>query len=200
METIISEKVYEEQEKNAIISIFFRKFQIGKALAAANFYKEKGIQPVELLRYLFELVFTNKNLYRSYTSEPQEGKKKNTVYRFLNSKVGDWCKLLFLVAMRVILLVLPLTDEKRENVLIVDDTLYSRSRSKKVDMLTKVYDHNTNTFIKGFKLLTLVMTGDGSLMTGDGSLSFKHLSVHSQPFFNDPLGNARKDRGRFLVF
>ena len=41
------------------------------------------------------------------------------------------------------------------------------------------------------------------LKTGDGSLSFKHLSVHSQPFFNDPLGNARhagKDREPSPVF
>ena len=171
METIIAEKLYEAQEQKAIISRFFREFQIGKALAAANFYKEKGTQPVELLRYLFEMVFTNKNLYRSYTTEPQEGKKKNTVYRFLNSKAGDWCKLLFRVAMHAIMLVLPLTDETRENVLIVDDTLYSRSRSKRVDMLTRVYDHNTNKYIKGFKLLTLAWS-DGNTTV---PLRFRHL-------------------------
>ena len=89
VKTIITEKVYEEQEQNAIISRFFKKFQLGKALTASNFYKEKGTQPVELLRYLFELVFTNKNLYRSYTAEAQEGKKKNTVYRFLNSQLNE---------------------------------------------------------------------------------------------------------------
>ena len=171
VKTIITEKVYDEQEQNAIISRFFKKFQLGKALTASNFYKEKGTQPVELLRYLFELVFTNKNLYRSYTAEPQEGKKKNTVYRFLNSKTGDWCKLLFQVAMRVIMLVLPLTNEKRENVLIVDDTLYSRSRSKKVDMLTRVYDHNTNKYIKGFKLLTLAWSDGNTTIP----LRYRHL-------------------------
>ena len=43
VETIIAEKLYEAQEQKAIISRFFREFQIGKALAAANFYKQKSV-------------------------------------------------------------------------------------------------------------------------------------------------------------
>ena len=171
VETIIAEKVYEAQEQNAIITKFFSKFQIGKALAKANFYKEKGTQPVELLKYMFGLVFTNKNLYRTFTSNAEDGKSKNTLYRFLNSTAGDWCKLLFQISMRIIGLLLPLTSDNRENVLIVDDTLYSRSRSKKVDMLTKVFDHTTNKFTKGFKLLTLAWSDGNSTIP----LRFRHL-------------------------
>ena len=171
MATIITEEYYKEQEKNATISHFFREFQIGKALSSANFYKEKGVKPVELLRYLFELIFTNKNLYRSYTMNPKPGLSKNTVYRFLNSPVYDWCKLVFRIAMQAILTIIPLTSEQRENVLIVDDTLYNRSRSKKVDMLSKVYDHTTGKFIKGFKLLTLAWSDGNTTIP----LCFRHL-------------------------
>ena len=51
METIITEKIYKEQEKNAIIFRFFKKFNVGGILAKSNFYKEKGTHPVELLKY-----------------------------------------------------------------------------------------------------------------------------------------------------
>ena len=56
---------------------------------------------------------------------------------------------------------MPLTSEQRGKVLIVDDTLYNRIRSKKVDIHSKVYDHTTGKFIKVFKLLTLVWS-DGN--------------------------------------
>ena len=159
--TIITEKVYKEQQKNDRISKFFQKFEISKAVKSAGFYKRKGTQPVDLLKYVFSLVFRNSNIYLASKNRPTEGKSKNTIYRFLNSKAYNWGKLLYAVAVNLISFLLPLTSEQRENVLIVDDTLYSRSRSKKVDMLSRVFDHNTNKYVKGFKLLTMAWS-DGN--------------------------------------
>lgn len=159
--TIITEKVYEEQQKNERISKFFQTFEISKAVKASGFYKRKGTSPVVLLKYVFSLVFRNSNIYLATRNNSSEGKSKNTIYRFLNSKAYNWGRLLYSVALNLIAFLLPLTSEQRENVLIVDDTLYSRSRSKKVDMLSKVYDHNTNKYVKGFKLLTLAWS-DGN--------------------------------------
>jgi len=48
-----------------------------------------------------------------------------------------------------------LTSEKREKVLIIDDSTYDRSRSKVVELLAWVHDHNANRSLKGFKLMTL---------------------------------------------
>lgn len=110
---------------------------------------------------MFSLVFRNSNIYLASKNRPAEGKSKNTIYRFLNSKAYNWGKLLYAVAVNLIPFLLPLTSEQRENVLIVDDTLYSRSRSKKVDMLSRVFDHNTNKYVKGFKLLTMAWS-DGN--------------------------------------
>lgn len=39
--------------------------------------------------------------------------------------------------------------------LIIDDTMFERSSSKKVELLCKVYDHAKNTYKNGFRLLTL---------------------------------------------
>jgi hypothetical protein len=49
----------------------------------------------------------------------------------------------------------PLTATDREKVLILDTTIYDRSRSSKVELLSKVYDHCAKRFIKGFRMLTL---------------------------------------------
>jgi len=47
------------------------------------------------------------------------------------------------------------TSKDRANVLIIDDSLYERNRSKKVELLAKVFDHTTHKYVKGFKMLTL---------------------------------------------
>lgn len=48
-----------------------------------------------------------------------------------------------------------LTSKDRVDVLVVDDSLYSRNRSKNIELLAKVRDHVNNKFVKGFRLLTL---------------------------------------------
>lgn len=55
----------------------------------------------------------------------------------------------------------PLTDDCRKNVLIVDDSLFSRGRSKKVDLLAKVFDHVSHSYTLGYRMLTLGWT-DGN--------------------------------------
>jgi hypothetical protein len=60
-----------------------------------------------------------------------------------------------------------LTNEKREKVLIFDDSTYDRSRSKVVELLAWVFDHNSGTSLKGFKLLTLGWSDGASFLPLD---------------------------------
>ena len=48
-----------------------------------------------------------------------------------------------------------LTRPERVNVLILDDSVIKRNRSKKVELLARVYDHVEHKLQKGFTLLTL---------------------------------------------
>ena len=48
-----------------------------------------------------------------------------------------------------------MTSNDRVNVLIFDDSLYSRSRSKAVELLSRVHDHSTGKYINGFRMLTM---------------------------------------------
>ena len=156
MNTILTYKSRNENAVYSKIDNFFSTFSIYKLLKRSNFYKEGGVQCVIVLKQLFALVFSGKNLYRTLHMNPEDVSfKKNTAYRFLNSCSHNWSKLLLLLATAIINVINSLTSEDRTSVLIVDDSLYDRGRSKKVELLSRVYDHTTKKFVKGFKMLTL---------------------------------------------
>lgn len=48
----------------------------------------------------------------------------------------------------------PLTTDDRKDVFIVDDRLFDRSRSSKTELLTKVFDHCSMKYKRGFRMLT----------------------------------------------
>ena len=56
---------------------------------------------------------------------------------------------------------MPLNDACRTNVLCIDDSMFERNRSKKVELLAKTYDHAKHAYQFGFRMLTLGWT-DGS--------------------------------------
>nr|WP_234028504.1 transposase [Lentibacillus sp. Marseille-P4043] len=110
-----------------------------------------------LLQFIFSLVLHGKNLYRILDSDRIQGApKKDTVHRFLNNPKYNWRKFLVLLSKNVIVSkLLSLVSSDRERVLIFDDSLYSRARSKSVELLARVHDHTTGQFVKGFRMLTL---------------------------------------------
>jgi hypothetical protein len=135
---------------------FFLNQNIGSLLRRSNIDKEKGISPVTVFRVLVTLVFTGKNLYRTLESGGSCGMAKDTVYRFLNSVHTNWRRFLLLLSSRVIRQELePLTGAGNMKVLIADDTLYRRNRSKHVELLSRVFDHTDNRYYRGFRMLTL---------------------------------------------
>ena len=82
--------------------------------------------------------------------------EKDTVYRFLSSHRHNWrCLIGFLSQMIITDFLEPLTAADKEKVLILDTTIYDRSRSSKVELLSRVYDHCAKRYIKGFRMLTL---------------------------------------------
>ena len=81
---------------------------------------------------------------------------KNTFYRFMNSVKTNWLRFTSALASEIINHeIKSLTDEKRVNVFIVDDTLFHRTSCKKTELGSRVFDHIEMKFRKGFRLLTL---------------------------------------------
>ena len=139
------------------INLFFYNHSLGKLLRKCGIRKEKGISLEALFQFLLALAFTGKNLFRHM--EPSgsiDGIFKDAVYRFQNSGRANWRRFLLLLSTRIIVSRLePLTDESNRRVLIVDDTLFLRDRSKHVELLARVHNHNTGRYHKGFRMLTM---------------------------------------------
>lgn len=67
----------------------------------------------------------------------------------------NWRKFLLVLAAQVASFFSRLSSDSTEKVLIFDDSTYDRSRSKAVELLAWIFDHNSGKSLKGFKLLTL---------------------------------------------
>ncbi|MFA7078426.1 MAG: transposase [Syntrophomonas sp.] len=155
MTTILSD-FKENVQTHAHIVNFFKRFHVMDALRISKINKGKGYSLALLVQFLLGLAFTCKNLYR-YLEQVKDEKpfSKNLVYRFLDNPNANWQLFLLKLGSSIVNdYMSPLTDIDRTNVLIFDDSLYSRNRSKKVELLARVYDHVEHRYVKGFRMLT----------------------------------------------
>ena len=145
------------------IQRFFTRFHISSALKASNAYKKKGVPVVEVFQYLFLLIFSNRSMYMSLiTGRNTPGFAKDTVYRFMKMLQINWIRFTTLLSSRIIKdAIVPLDSKERSNVLIIDDSMFERNRSKKVELLARAYDHANHRYRFGFRMLTLGWS-DGS--------------------------------------
>jgi hypothetical protein len=199
MSRIVTEIVSCENQ----IHQFFLNQKIGSLLKRSNITKEKGIAPVAVFRTLFTTVFTGKNLFRTLESSDRTCcMAKDTLYRFLNSVHANWRRLLLLLSSRMIgRQIEPLTGAATMKVLIVDDTLYRRNRSKRVELLSRVFDHIDKRYYRGFRMLVLGWS-DGItflpvLFSLLGSSKEKHCYVPSRSDIDRRTNGAkRRQEGR----
>ncbi len=142
---------------------FFTRFHVSSALKAANAYKKKGTPAMEIFQYLFLLIFSNRSMYMNLiTGRNTPAFAKDTVYRFMKMIQINWIRFTTILAERIIKdAILPLDSEDRANVLIIDDSMFERNRSKKVELLAKVFDHAKHCYKFGFCMLILGWS-DGS--------------------------------------
>ena len=137
------------------VTNFMTQFQIGKLLFKCNAGKAKGIPVIEVFRYLFCLIFSDRSMYMQWKTGILDGSFcKNTVYRFLNNAKINWSRFTTLLSSRIINdFMKPLTDESRKDVFIIDDSLFDRSRSNKTELLAKVFDHCSMKYKRGYRML-----------------------------------------------
>lgn len=163
MNKSITQATQNDKQISKSIKRFFTRFHISSALKAANAYKRKGTPVTEIFQYMFLLIFSNRSMYMSLlTGKNTPDFAKDTVYRFMKMVQINWMCFTTILASRIINnAILPLDSEDRANVLIIDDSMFERNRSKKVKLLAKVYDHAKHKYRFGFRMLTLGWS-DGS--------------------------------------
>lgn len=165
---------HNESNRKSYFSSEFKALKIGKLLSRCNISRgSQGFSALYLFGFFIELVFHNKNLYRLLNSSRNTSlASKNTYYRFLNDASFNWYKFIMLLAADIITFFTSLTSEKRVKTFVLDDSIYSRDRSKRVELLSNVYDHVSHSHIKGFTMLTLGWTDGFSFVP----VSFRLLS------------------------
>ena len=144
------------------ISSFFCTFGIGNLLRKCNAQKEKGVPILDIFKYKLCNVFSDRSMYmQQKTGSFKESLSKNTFYRFLNSPKTNWLRFTTLLSKKVVDKVEPLTDDERVNAFIVDDSLFERTSCKKTELGSRVFDHTSMKYRKGYRLMTLGWT-DGN--------------------------------------
>ncbi len=160
MSNIISQNDYDSKQITDSIRHFFERFHLSAVLKASNAKKSKGVSPLQIMWYAFALVFRNKSMYMDMIlGNSVLSFSKDTYYRFMNSIRINWIRFTTLLAANICKeSIAPATSKERVNALIIDDSTYSRSCSKKVELLTKIYDHAKKVYLYGFRMLTLGWT------------------------------------------
>ena len=144
-----------EQTKIQLLQAF-KALGIAKILRNSGIRKATGTSAFEVFKFLFLLVFQGKNLYRYLDSNRSDKAcSKNTYYRFLNESTFNWRRFLLTLSTKVISSISKLTRASRVRVLVLDDSVVARNRSKSVELLARGYDHASHKYYKGFTMLSL---------------------------------------------
>ena len=171
MPTSILPQNQDEKELFNAISSFFSRFTIGNLLRACNAQKEKGVPVTRIFKYKLCNVFTGRSMYmQQRTGSFHESLSKNTFYRFLNSTKTNWLKFTTLLSKAVADTIEPLTGSDRINTFVVDDSLFERTSCKKTELGSKVFDHASMRYTKGYRLMTLGWTDGNTFLPINSSL------------------------------
>ena len=154
---------------------------------------------MQIFLLVISTVFQHGSLYMQMHLHPESFSfGKYTVYRFMNSCHINWRRFTTLLASRIISqTIVPLTSNARKNVFIIDDSLFSRSRSKKVELLAKVFDHAHHVYTYGFRMLTLGWSdGNTFLPVNYCLLSTENAKnrIHEASNLIDPRTNGGRQR------
>jgi len=169
---MIEQKEQNNQLPNELNAVF-KELEILKHLRNANIQKNLGFTCSYLFQLVFCLIFRHKNWWRLLDSKKSDAlPAKDAVYRFLNHSKFAWRRFLLTFSAATIQKVSTLTDSKRVRVFIIDDSMFDRNRSKKVELLARCVDHSSlkKRFYKGFRMLTLGWSDGHSFMPVDFSL------------------------------
>ena len=129
----------------------FLELNVYYHLRKANMSKLAGYSCLNVFK--FSYLFLNiRILFHAH-----KGKKagylpgKGMVYRFLYKPTFSWRQFLLSLSIEIIRLIRPLTSNQRIMAFVIDDSIYSRNRSKPVELLANILDHSSKRTLKDTK-------------------------------------------------
>ena len=124
------------------IDDFFDRFKLGALLHRCGIRKRHGHAVRSLIETIFTLPFVGKNFFRGIVINEALAFSKDAAYEVLKGSAYNWRRLLLALGCRLYAFFNRLTVEDRESVLVIDDSPYDRSRSKMVELLSRVWVSN----------------------------------------------------------
>lgn len=152
---MLQHNVLSEQHHNQL-SLIFSSLKLSQLLRKAGIRKTYGVSSFNVFQIIFQLVFQSRNLFRLLEGNRSESLPgKDVIYRFLNESHYNWRRFYQFLSIKIVGRFEKLTSSGRIRVFIVDDSVMGRERSKKVELLARIFDHVSGRFIRGYNLLTL---------------------------------------------
>ncbi len=159
MSIVSLESTDEKKVSNAILH-FLAAYRILQLLRKCGGSKLKGVPSKDIFIYTLTNAFRAGSFYMQQKLDRfREGFSKNTYYRFIMSPRTNLLRFTTLLSERIINGHLrPLTSENRDDCFDIDDSLYERAGFKRTELASRVFDHVSMRYKKGFRLLTLGWT------------------------------------------
>lgn len=171
MPTSILPHNQDDRELYNAISSFFNRFHLGNLLRKCNAQKEKGVPVIRIFKYKLCNVFADRSMYmQQKTGSFRESFSKNTFYRFMNCSKTNWLRFTTLLSKAVVDTLEPLTDKNRINAFVIDDSLFERTSCRKTELGSKVFDHVSMRYTKGYRLMSLGWTDGNTFIPVNSSL------------------------------
>jgi hypothetical protein len=151
----------------------FSRFKALK-LSEFNFFKRRGYDLRMVLATLISMVVSPDKTVNSYLTSPtgeDSSMGKDVFYRLKNSSSVCWRMLMWHLAHRFLKVTSQDSDvdDSSSRYLIFDDTTLPKT-GKRIEKIGKVWDHVTNSYVLGFKLLVMMYWDGKSSIPLDFSL------------------------------
>lgn len=195
--SIVPSNSADEKIVSRTISQFISTYGVISLRMRCGGGKEKGFSAAELFVYVLTNVFRNGSFYMQQALGKASSFSKNTYYRFLADPRTNWGRFTTLLSARIIREHLrPLTSENRDDCFVIDDSLYERAGCKRTELASRVFDHVSQRFKKGYRLLVLGWTDGCTFLPINHSLlaSSKEQNILGPCGKIDKRSNAGKRR------
>lgn len=157
----IIEHHQEELDLSQTIHEFSRVVGFSK-LSAHVFGRHHGkFSLLQIIEWLLTTKFLGRSLYRA---QPNPRFTTRTARNYLNDSRTNWQRLTCLIAQALIKYLRPFIHPHRRLAFILDDTLFTRDTAQKTELLARTFDHDTQVYKKGFRVLTLAWSDGDTLV------------------------------------
>ena len=161
----------EEQKIQSTLQDVKKHFTVKKHLSSFNSLKCRGHEVSKLLTCLLMIPFYGINNIYNLSRSGVALENKDAYYNIKNNEYVNWRKLLMLITSRFFELINSRETLKKEGITaIIGDDSPLRKTGKKMENVSMIHDHVTNSFILGFKILVVGFWDGGSFIPLDFSI------------------------------